>query len=198
MKSNYAFVSLLLFFILITGCLDKEIKNVELPNDTDARSLVPDIENYNVDKDILGKGAPVISGIITNSLASAAPVIAPFRVPIAFAMTNFITCAEEKNVAVIAYYNTPSDLADHGILVIGEENIDKLYKCLGNLIPFSVVLPAKSYGLYAASYQIRNTNTNLKYYIGFIATTDIIADSICSELPECDETKMFRLPVFQN
>lgn len=170
------FVIAFCVLILFAGCTSQE-KQVSGERAT-AAALLPHSSNYN-ERELSGETAVATGGIVTAALASQ-PATATFSAYGGRFTQKFIVCLKDEGVSTISLYTHKSDVADVGIMAVGEENTGKILDCLvQSAIPFCAGCPPpKKYGLCGAKWAVKDTAGH-KYYAVFLGTTDNVCHTLC-------------------
>lgn len=184
---KYFTVFLLIILVLgLSGCT-KEARKVDLPQSTTAKDILPTIENYTSDKDMLGRDvAPTIQAITTAVGASSGSLEAGAAIGTYF--SNFTKCTEKKGAAALGHYYQTTDILDHAFVSVGEENATKLIQCAIESAGYQYLMcvtceKPKTYGLYLIKYSIETNYT--KFHIAAVITTKELAESLCAKLAGC-------------
>ena len=191
---------LLFISIFLLGCGNTPPKEVSLGVNANANSIVPDLESYQTDKEVLKNQGSVVGGAIATGVANAGGVSAPFSGAIGIKMKNFIECAAKEGAGNITHYYTTEDQLDHTVLAVAEGDSQKILKCLVksafNMGLASIGGGPTYYGIYGHSYTVKNTDTGRNFYIIFLGTADKGSYALCDKLPGCKKDEMFAVAVY--
>lgn len=189
-------VSLLTSSIILSGCVGRTAKEIDLGTNANANSIVPDLENYQAQKGVLKNEGSTIGGKISEEIANLGGVPAPFAPFIGRKTKQFIECVADEGAGSITWYHTNSDPLDNTVLAVGEGDLSKLLKCVVKTgTAFSIVSPT-AYGMYAHSYIVKNTANGNNFYILFLGTTNKGSYALCDKLPGCKKEEMFSVIVY--
>jgi len=198
MKNYYIFILLILVSFLLFGCTTQPKTEAALGATATAKTIVPDLNGYNMDKEILGNQGAAVAGTVSGAVAIYGGVSAPFSVEIGLKTQKFIECANAEGAGSITSYISESNAADFAVLAIGEDDTGKLFKCVvKTAMPFSIAGPT-SYGIYGAAYSVKNTDTGTNFYLTFIASNDKAAYALCDKLANCNKDKLFAVAVYKD
>ncbi|MFH1895160.1 MAG: hypothetical protein ABIJ74_01070 [archaeon] len=194
MKNKITLSLILLLAILLFGCPQKvDVEGVNLPENTHTNTIIPDIQGYEKDTEVMTTTVAPISQTFTTAVSIAVTENPEVSVAAGNYVKNFAKCANNKGLTKMTYYKDPNDIKDHALLVIVEEDYKKVLDCalesLGGT--GSIVGYEKDYGVYTIKYSFKTIHGQIFHVIA-ITTTKQIAEKLCSNLPACNSSKIVR------
>lgn len=178
--------------LLLSGCTQTdELRTVDLPANTHTAELIPDVEDYSKDTEIMTSAVAPIAGTFTTAVSSYATSNPQLGQAAGDYVTSFGRCADTKGLAKITYYHSDEDILDHALLFIVNEDKEKAVQCLIESFLcqgcMSIVDTSKEYGVFTIKYSFK-TPSNQIFHVGAVTTTKEIAEDLCEKLAGCQNS----------